>query len=132
MKKLISILLLISALTFCLASCTCERCDGDGMMFCGYCLGEGKRGTLCKWCDGDRKCSSCTDGLIRNWGTCSSCHGKGCYKCDNGKWWNYKECKFCDGKGVCSDCNGTGYEVEPTTCVYCNGIGERPCVECNN
>ena len=130
MKKLISILLLISALTFCLASCTCEKCDGDGMVFCEYCLGEGESsGIRCDLCEGDGECAYCDGGKYKEWMLCTACYGKGCSGCKDEGW--IVRCVFCDDN-ECFKCDGTGYAEEPTTCVYCNGIGERPCVKCNN
>ena len=128
MKKLISILLIICALTCCLASCVssraCQKCGGTGEVFCHYCVGEGKLGTRCSLCEGDGKCAYCDRGKTEcknHVNNCPICHGSG-----------VKTCTFCDGADKCFKCRGSGYIQGPTKCEHCSGWGKISCTECED
>ena len=133
MKKLISLLLVLSVLAFCFTSCTssrvCQKCDGTGWVFCCNCNGYGKLGTRCSLCEGDGKCAYCDRGKTE----CKKGNGHidkyNCPICHNS---GVKTCTFCNGDDECWECHGSGYSEGPTSCYYCDGMGETRCTECEN
>ena len=129
MKKLISILLVLGTLAFCLTACasqsTCQICGGDGEVFCDYCLGDGKLGTRCSICEGDGKCIYCDRGKAE----CKTGHTSKCPICHNS---GVKTCTWCDGDDECWKCHGSGYSEGPTTCPRCGGWGDTSCTACEN
>lgn len=80
-----------------------------------------------------RICTTCK-GLGRSAQKCSECNGEGVKKIEK---MNFNLCHACGGdggiSGNCYNCSGTGYkeDINYSPCETCNGLGAKPCLECN-
>ena len=138
MKKIISILLLITTMALCLASCgKCETCDGNETIMCRACYGRGKE--TCDMCFGNGDCDDCANGIVKdahcsnsncNYGYVTTSFGRlECQECD-GTGYEERECYYCDGSGQCFKCDGTGLKENAQTCSNCEGNGRIDCPNC--
>ena len=146
MKKLISILLVLGTLAFCLTACasqsTCQICGGSDTLLCRACNGKGKE--ICDRCDGFGTCwrDDCSNGIRTYNEDCSSCeYGRitnpitwqsfECGRCDGiGLVIKKETCSSCNGTNKCYKCDGSGLKESAKTCANCNGVGRIDCSDC--